>query len=223
MRTGLITKKIGMSSFFTEAGDKLAVTLLQLDNCQVVGQKTIEKDGYNAVILGASDVKPTKVSKSVRTVFEKNKITPKGVIREFRVEKDALLEVGATMSVDQFEVGQYVDAITEQSQGKGFAGVMKRHNFAGLRASHGVSISHRSHGSTGGCQDPGRVFKNKKMAGQMGNHRVTAQNLQIVDIDAENNILVVKGAVPGSKNGMVLVRDAVKKGAGMKYPAAKHA
>ena len=210
MRTGVIAKKIGMSSLYDDLGGRLTLTFLEIDHCQVIANKTAEKDGYNAVILGASKMSPNKVKKPLKSIFNKSKIEPRKIIKEFRVDSDSLLEIGTDIKADHFNVGQYVD-VSAISIGKGFAGVMKRHNFAGLEASHGVSISHRSHGSTGGCQDPGKVFKNKKMAGQMGNKRVTIQNLQVVDVDEENNILIVSGNVPGSKGGCVFIKDAVKK------------
>lgn len=210
MRAGIIAKKIGMSSAFDEFGARLTLTFLAIDNCQVIGSKTQEKNGYNAVVLGASNIPASKTTKSLRSVFAKLKIEPKGIIKEFRVDADNLLTIGSELQASHFKAGQFID-VSAKSIGKGFAGVMKRHNFRGLEASHGVSISHRSHGSTGGCQDPGKVFKNKKMAGQMGNTRVTVQNLQIFEIDEEHNILAVIGNVPGPKGGCVFIRDAIKK------------
>ena len=210
-RTGIIAEKLGMSSLFTEDGLALPVTLLKVDNLQVVGHRTLDKDGYAALVLGARNTKPTKVNKSQRTVFAKNKIEPKTYLKEFRISEDSFIEVGADIKASHFKAGQIVD-ISGTSIGKGFAGAMKRHDFRGLEASHGVSISHRSHGSTGGCQDPGRVFKNKKMAGQLGHKRVTKQNLEILDILEGENIILVKGSVPGCKGAVVYISDAVKKG-----------
>ena len=210
MRTGIVAKKIGMSSLFTEAGEMAAVTLLKLENCQVVDHRTKDKHGYSALVIGANDIKASKVSKSMRTVYGNLKITPKRILREFRISEDAYLDIGHNFTSDFFVIGQYVD-ISGVTIGKGFAGGMKRHNFRGLEASHGVSVSHRSHGSTGGRQDPGRVFKNKKMAGHMGDVNVTTQNLQIIATDMENGVIYIKGAVPGSKGSMVSIVDAVKK------------
>lgn len=210
-RTGLIAEKLGMSSLFMEDGRALAVTLLKVDNLQVIGQRTENKDGYTALVLGANNMKASKLNKAQRTIFAKNKIEPKRYIKEFRISEDNMVEVGSELKANHFKAGQIVD-ISGTSIGKGFAGAMKRHNFAGLEATHGVSISHRSHGSTGGCQDPGRVFKNKKMAGHLGHEKVTKQNLVILDINEEENIILVKGAVPGPKGGVVYVTDAVKKG-----------
>lgn len=210
MRTGIIAKKLGMSSKFTPEGARVTLTLLHVDNCQVVAQKTLEKHGYNAVVVGAILKKPTKISKSMRQVFANAKIEPRAKLKEFRVSAGNILDVGSELKSDYFTVGQYVD-VTGTSIGKGFAGGMKRHNFRGLEETHGVSVSHRSHGSTGQCQDPGKVFKGKKMAGHLGDERVTVQNLKIVDFDAEKGLLVVSGNVPGSKGGYIYVKDAVKK------------
>jgi large subunit ribosomal protein L3 len=210
MRTGVIAQKLGMTRVFTDEGEHVPVTVLRLDGCQVVGVRTAERDGYTAVQLGAGKVKVKNLSKAARGNFAKAKVEPKRRLVEFRVSPDALLEVGAELSAGHFVPGQYVDA-TGTSIGKGFAGVMKRHNFAGLRASHGVSVSHRSHGSTGNRQDPGKVFKGKKMAGHMGDHRVTTQSLQIVSTDEDRGLILVKGAVPGAEGGWVLLRDAVKR------------
>jgi large subunit ribosomal protein L3 len=209
-RTGIIAEKLGMSSLFDASGRLDPVTLLKVDNCQIIGHRTVEKNGYNAVILGAVNKKPSRESKAMKAVFAASKVEPKKYLKEFRVSEDALIEVGVDLKVDHFKVGQFVD-VTGQSLGKGFAGGMKRHNFRGLEASHGVSVSHRSHGSTGGRQDPGRVFKNKKMAGHMGDERVTIQNLQVVGVDIENSILLIKGGVPGHKGSIVYITDAVKK------------
>jgi len=221
MRTGLVAKKVGMSRIFTEKGEHIPVTLLQIDSCQVVSVKTENSDGYNAVQLGAFPRKVKNVNKPQRGHFAKAKVEPKAKLTEFRVSADALLTVGDTLSAKHFIPGQKVD-VTGTSIGKGFAGAMKRHNFAGLEATHGVSISHRSHGSTGQCQDPGRVFKGKKMAGHLGNERVTTMNLEIVATDEIEGLIAVKGAVPGSKGGFVLIRDAVKAKLpeGLPFPAA---
>jgi large subunit ribosomal protein L3 len=209
MRSGVIAQKLGMTRVFTDAGEHVPVTVLKLDNCQVVAHRTAEKNGYVALQLGAGARKTKNVSKAMRGHFAANKVTPKRDIAEFRVSDDAVIPVGMELTADHFVVGQFVD-VTGTSVGKGFAGAMKRHNFGGLRASHGVSISHRSHGSTGGRQDPGKVFKNKKMAGHMGDVTVTTLNLRVVRTDPERGLLLVQGAVPGAKGGMILVRDAVK-------------
>ncbi len=210
MRTGLIARKLGMTRVFGENGKHVPVTVLKVDNCQVVARRTEERDGYNAVQVGVGAVKVKNVTKAMRGHFAKAKVEPKRRTAEFRVGPDALLDVAAELSVDHFIPGQFVD-VTGTSQGKGFAGAMKRHGFSGLRASHGVSVSHRALGSTGQCQDPGKVFKGKKMAGQMGAKRVTTLNLMVVAADTDRGVILVKGAVPGSKGGFVLVRDAVKK------------
>ncbi len=210
MRTGLIARKEGMSRVFDEDGRHIPVTVLKVDECQVVAVRSEEKDGYVAVQLGSGKAKVKRTSKANRGHFAKSKVEPKKKLAEFRVSNENILEVGAELGANHFIAGQYVD-VTGTSIGKGFAGAMKRHNFGGLRATHGVSISHRSHGSTGQCQEPGRVFKGKKMAGHMGAERVTTQNLEIVAVDVEDNIILVKGAVPGAKQGWVLIRDAVKK------------
>ena len=209
MRTGLIAKKLGMSRIFDDMGRHVPVTVMQIDNVQVVAVKTVETDGYNAVQLGAGGRKVKHTTAPMRGVFAKAKVEPKAKLAEFRVAEQNLLSVGDTLSAKHLVVGQKVD-VTGISIGKGFAGAMKRHNFRGLRASHGVSISHRAHGSTGQCQDPGKVFKGKKMAGQMGAVRVTVQNLEVVSVDADKGIVAVKGAVPGYAGNWVLLRDAVK-------------
>jgi large subunit ribosomal protein L3 len=221
MRSGVIAKKVGMTRLFMEDGKQIPVTVLQLDNLQVVAQRTIEKDGYTAVQLGAGAAKAKRTSKAMRGHFAAAKVEPKRKIAEFRVAPENLIEVGAEISATHYLDGQYVD-VSGTSIGKGFAGAMKRHNFGGLRASHGVSISHRSHGSTGQCQEPGRVFKGKKMAGHMGAAKVTTQNLQVVKTDADRGLVFIKGAVPGSKGGWVTIKDAVKKAApeGLPLPAA---
>ena len=220
MRSGLIVQKLGMTRLFTEAGKHVPVTVLKLDKCQVVAQRTEEKDGYSAVQLGSGFAKVKRTSSAMRGHFAKAKVEPKRRVAEFRVSADNLIDVGAELSAAHFIEGQKVDA-TGTSIGKGFAGAMKRHNFGGLRATHGVSISHRSHGSTGQCQDPGKVFKGKKMAGHMGDSRVTIQNLEVVKTDATRGLLMVKGAVPGAKGGWILLRDAVKRPlpADLPYPA----
>jgi large subunit ribosomal protein L3 len=210
MRTGLIAQKLGMSAFFAENGQHIPVTVLKVDNCQVVSQRTEDTDGYTAVQLGVGEAKVKNVSKPMRGHFAKSKVEPKQQVVEFRVSDDALVDVGAEITADHFVTGQYVDVVGT-TQGKGFAGAMKRHGFKGLRASHGVSISHRSHGSTGQCQDPGKVFKGKKMAGHMGATQVTTQSLEVVSTDAARGIIMIKGAIPGSKGGYILVKDALKK------------
>ena len=209
MRTGLIAKKLGMSRIFEADGTHIPVTVLSVDGLKVVAVKTAEKDGYTAVQLGTGAVKAKNVSKPLKGHFAKANTEPKKKLGEFRVSEDCLLEVGNELSVEHFVEGQYVD-VCATSIGKGFAGVMKRHNFAGLEASHGVSISHRSHGSTGQRQDPGKVFKGKKMAGRWGNEKVTVQNLKVVKVDADRNILLIKGAIPGAKGSLVSVKSAVK-------------
>lgn len=210
MRTGLIAKKLGMSRIFEADGTHVPVTVLSVEGLQVVSVKTAEKDGYNAVQLGTGAIKAKNVKKPQKGYFAKANVAPKKKLSEFRVSEDCLLNVGAELSVEHFVAGQYVD-VCAKSNGKGFAGVMKRHNFAGLEASHGVSISHRSHGSTGQRQDPGKVFKGKKMAGHMGSERVTVQNLKVVSVDALKGLIMVKGGVPGSENSWVRITDAVKK------------
>jgi large subunit ribosomal protein L3 len=209
MRTGLVAKKLGMSRFYTEDGRHVPVTVLKLENCQVVGVRTEEKNGYNAVQLGIGTRKAKNVKKPLKGQFAKAKVEPKAKVVEFRVSKDAMLEVGTELSVSHFIAGQMVDVIGT-SKGKGFAGAMKRWNFKGLEASHGVSVSHRSHGSTGNRQDPGRTFPGKKMAGHLGAARITTQNLEVVSTDEAEGLILIKGAVPGWENGYVLVRDAVK-------------
>ena len=211
-RSGLIAVKIGNSSFFNDNGSLTHVTLLKVEDCVVSKVKTMDKDGYNAIQLASIDLDKDiiKVKKSQRKIFSSINLKPKKVLKEFRVDDKNLLEVGTTLNVTHFSTDQYVDA-TSKSIGKGFAGVMKRHNFGGLRASHGVSISHRSHGSTGQNQDPGRVFKGKKMAGRMGGKKVTKQNLKIINVDEQNQLLVVKGSIPGKKNSIIFLKDSVKK------------
>ncbi len=211
MRSGVIAKKVGMTRVYNDAGEHVPVTVLRLHDCQVVAQRTEDKNGYTAVQLGVGLAKAKNTSKPMRGHFAAAKVEPKAKLAEFRVSQDNMLEVGSEITAEHFVAGQKVD-VTGTSVGKGFAGAMKRHNFAGLRASHGVSISHRSHGSTGQCQDPGKVFKGKKMAGQMGNTRVTTQNLEVVSTDADRGLILVKGAVPGSKGSWILVRDAIKVG-----------
>ena len=210
MRSGVIAKKLGMTRLFLEDGKQVPVTVLQMDNVQVVAQKTSEKDGYSAVQLGAGAAKAKNTSKPMRGHFAAAKVEPKRKLTEFRVAPENMIDVGEELTADHYFAGQYVD-VAGTSIGKGFAGAMKRHNFGGLRASHGVSISHRSHGSTGQCQDPGKVFKGKKMAGHMGAARVTTQNLQVMKTDADRGLIMIKGSVPGSKGGWVTIKDAVKK------------
>ena len=221
MRTGVIAKKMGMTRLFKDDGRHVPVTVLSLENCQVVAQRTADRDGYVAVQLGAGVAKAKNVAKPQRGHFGKAEVEPKARMHEFRVAEDALIEVGAVLSADHFVVGQMVD-IAGHTQGKGFAGVMKRWNFGGLRAPHGVSLSHRSHGSTGQRQDPGKVFKNKKMAGHMGDRQRTQQNLEIVLTDVERGLLFVKGSVPGSKGAWLMVKDSVKvaRHADAPYPAS---
>ena len=210
MRTGVIAKKVGMTRLFQEDGRHVPVTVLALEDCQVVSHRTADKDGYFAVQLGAGEAKQKNVAKPQREHFGKAGVGLKKQVAEFRVEnEDGLPPVGATISADHFVAGQKVD-ITGHTQGKGFAGAMKRWGFGGMRATHGVSISHRAHGSTGNRQDPGRVFKGKKMAGHMGDRQRTQQNLEVVRTDADRGLIFVKGSVPGSKNGWLLVRDSVK-------------
>ena len=221
MRSGVIAKKLGMTRLFLESGKQVPVTVLQMEQCQVVAQRTAEKDGYTAVQLGVGAAKAKNTSQPMRGHFAKANVAPKRKVAEFRVSQDNMIDVGAEITADHFLAGQKVD-VAGTSIGKGFAGAMKRHNFGGLRASHGVSISHRSHGSTGQCQDPGKVFKGKKMAGHMGAARVTVQNLEVVKTDVERGLIMIKGAVPGSKGGWVTIRDAVKVAApdGVPMPAA---
>lgn len=224
MRTGVIARKLGMTRLFLDDGRQVPVTVLKLPNCQVVAQRTQDRDGYVAVQLGAGAAKAKNTTSPMRGHFAVANVAPKLKMAEFRVSDDNLVDVGAEITADHFIAGQKVD-VCGTSIGKGFAGAMKRHNFGGLRASHGVSISHRSHGSTGQCQDPGRVFKGKKMAGHMGAARVTTQNLEVVKTDVERGLILIKGAVPGSKGGWVTVRDAVKRPMpeGVPTPAAVRA
>jgi large subunit ribosomal protein L3 len=210
MRSGVIAQKVGMTRIFTAAGEHVPVTVLKLANVQVVAQRTDEKNGYTAVQLGAGTRKPSRVPRAERENFARARVEPKRRLAEFRVSPDNLIEVGAEITADHFVKGQFVD-VTGTSLGKGFAGAMKRWNFGGLRASHGVSVVHRSHGSTGQRQDPGKVFKGKKMAGHLGDERVTTQNLEVVETDKDKGLILVRGAVPGFKGNWVLVRDAVKK------------
>ena len=221
MRSGVIAQKLGMTRVYNDAGEQIPVTVLKVDNLQVVAQRTEEKNGYNAVQLGAGLAKVKNTTKPMRGHFAVAKVEPKRKLAEFRVSAENMIDVGAEISAEHFLEGQKVD-VTGTSIGKGFAGAMKRHNFGGLRASHGVSISHRSHGSTGQCQDPGKVFKGKKMAGHMGATRVTTQNLEVVRTDADRGLILIKGAVPGSKGAWIMVRDAVKKAMpeGLPTPAA---
>ncbi len=209
MRTGVITQKVGMTRLFTADGRHVPVTVLKLDGCQVVAQRTKEKDGYTAVQLGSGLAKVKRVSKAERGHFAKAQVEPKRKVAEFRVTPDNLVEVGAVITADHFLPGQIVD-VSGVTIGKGFAGTMKRHNYSGLEASHGVSISHRSAGSTGNRQDPGRTFKGKKMSGHMGQVLVTTQNVEIAKVDVERGLIMIKGGVPGAKGSWVMVRDAVK-------------
>jgi len=210
MRSGVIAQKVGMTRIFTEAGEQVPVTVLKVDNCQVVAQRTEEKNGYTAVQLGVGLSKVKNVSRAERGHFAKASVEPKRKVVEFRVSPDNLIDIGDEITADHFVVGQFVD-VTGTSKGKGFQGVIKRYNFSGGRATHGNSVSHRTHGSTGQRQDPGKVFKGKKMAGHMGDERVTSQNLKIVKTDAVRGLIMVEGAVPGAKGGFILVRDAVKR------------
>jgi large subunit ribosomal protein L3 len=210
MRSGAIAQKVGMTRVFTDAGEHVPVTVLRLGNCQVVAHRSKDRDGYVALQLGSGARKPKNLSRAQRGHFAAAKVEPKRKLAEFRVGETELIPIGAEITADHFIVGQFVD-VTGISIGKGFAGPMKRWNFAGLRASHGVSISHRSHGSTGGRQDPGKTFKNKKMAGHMGVERVTTLNLKVVQTDVERGLILVEGAVPGNKGGWITLRDAVKK------------
>lgn len=211
MRTGLIARKLGMTSVYNDAGAQVPVTVLKIENCQVVATKTQAKDGYTAVQLGVGTAKVKNVSKAMRGHFAKAKVEPKRVLAEFRVSEDASLQPGTELLPSHFVAGQFVD-VYGHTIGKGFAGAMKRWNFRGLEATHGVSVSHRSHGSTGQRQDPGRVFKNKKMAGHLGCERITVQNLKIVSVDDDQGLLMVSGAVPGAENAVVYIKDAVKRG-----------
>jgi len=210
MRSGVIAQKMGMTRVFTDAGEHIPVTVLKLSNCQVLGHRTKEKNGYVALQLGSGSRRSVYMPKAERGQFALAKVEPKREVAEFRVSEDAMIPVGAEITADHFVAGQFVD-VTGTSIGKGFAGGMKRWNFRGLRATHGVSLSHRSIGSTGQRQDPGKTFKNKKMAGHMGDDRITTQNLRVVQTDVERGLLLVEGAVPGSKGGWIMVRDAVKK------------
>ncbi len=210
MRSGVIVQKLGMTRVFNDAGRHVPVTVLQLQSCQVVAQRTEDKDGYTALQLGVGRAKTKRVTAAMRGHFAKAQVEPKRKLAEFRVSADNMIDVGAEITAEHFIPGQRVDA-TGTSIGKGFAGAMKRHNFGGLRASHGVSISHRAHGSTGQCQDPGKVFKGKKMAGHMGAARVTTQNIEVVKTDLDRGLILVRGAVPGPRGGWVLLRDAVKR------------
>lgn len=212
MRSGVIAQKVGMTRVYNDAGEHVPVTVLRVENCQVVAHRTDEKNGYTAVQLGAGQAKVKNTSKALRGHFAVAQVEPKQKVVEFRVDADNLIEVGATVSPSHFTAGQLVD-VTGTTIGKGFAGAMKRHNFGGLRATHGVSVSHRSHGSTGNNQDPGKVWKGKRMAGHMGQTRVTTQNLEVVSTDEDRGLILVKGAVPGSKGAWIIVRDAVKSAA----------
>ncbi len=209
-RTGLIVEKMGMTRVFNDEGEHVPVTVLRVDACEVVGQQTEERNGYTALQLGAGNAKVKNVSRGLRGHYAKAKVEPKRHLAEFRVSPDALIDVGAELTAEHFQPGQFVDVVGT-SIGKGFAGGMKRHNFAGLRASHGVSVSHRAHGSTGQCQDPGKVFKGKKMAGHLGAERVTVHSLEVVSSDADSGVIMVRGGVPGPKGGTILLSDAKKR------------
>ncbi len=210
MRSGVIAQKVGMTRVFTDAGEHVPVTVLKMDGCQVVAHRTMEKNGYTALQLGIGHAKVKNVSKAERERFARAEVEPKLRIEEFRVDETSLIPVGAEITADHFVPGQFVD-VSGVTLGKGFAGPMKRWNFGGLRATHGVSLSHRSHGSTGGRQDPGKTFKNKKMAGHMGVERVTTLNLRVVQTDVARGLILVEGAVPGHAGGWIRVRDAIKK------------
>ena len=221
MRTGLIAQKAGMTRIFDmEDGKQIPVTVLKIENCQVTAIRTEETDGYSALQLGVGTAKVKRVSKAQRGHFAKAKVEPKQKLAEFRIAPENSVELGTELGANHFIVGQFVD-VQSTSKGKGFQGAMKRHNFGGMRATHGVSVSHRAHGSTGQCQDPGKVFKGKKMAGHMGDETVTVQNLKVAAIDEEDNLILVRGAVPGGKNAWILISDAVKKPApeGVPLPA----
>ncbi|MGO7021830.1 50S ribosomal protein L3 [Rhizobium leguminosarum] len=209
MRSGVIAQKVGMTRVYNDAGEHVPVTVLRMEAVQVVATRTVEKNGYTAVQLGAGQAKVKNTSKAMRGNFAIANVEPKAKVTEFRVSEDNLLEIGTEIKAGHFAAGQLVD-VTGTTIGKGFAGAMKRHGFGGLRATHGVSVSHRSHGSTGSRQDPGKVFKNKKMAGHMGQTRVTTQNLEVVSTDEDRGLILIKGAVPGSKGAWIIVRDAVK-------------
>jgi large subunit ribosomal protein L3 len=211
MRSGVIAQKVGMTRVYNDAGEHIPVTVLRMENCQVVAQRTEDKNGYTAVQLGAGRSKVKNTSQAMRGHFAKAEVEPKAKMVEFRVSAENMLDVGLELTAGHFVAGQLVD-VTGTSVGKGFQGPMKRHNFGGLRATHGVSVSHRSHGSTGNRQDPGRVFKGKKMAGHMGSTRVTTQNLEVVSTDEDRGLILVRGAVPGSKGAWIVVRDAIKSG-----------
>ncbi|MCF8468445.1 MAG: 50S ribosomal protein L3 [Sneathiella sp.] len=221
MRSGLIAKKLGMTRVFAEDGTHIPVTVLAVDNCQVVAHRKAETHGYDAMQLGVGKAKVKNVTKAMRGHFAKAEVEPKMKLAEFRIQADGFVDVGAELTADHFVADQFVDVVGT-SIGKGFAGAMKRHNFGGMRASHGVSVSHRAHGSTGQCQDPGKVFKGKKMAGHMGAVRVTTQNLKVVSTDRDRGLVLIRGAVPGSKGSWVFVADAVKKTrpADAPFPAA---
>ncbi|AEG03912.1 50S ribosomal protein L3 [Sinorhizobium meliloti WSM1022] len=224
MRSGVIAQKVGMTRVYNDAGEHIPVTVLRLENCQVVSHRTEEKNGYTAVQLGAGRSKVKNTPKAMRGHFAAASVEPKAKLVEFRVSADNLIDIGAELTAGHFVAGQLVD-VTGTTIGKGFAGAIKRHNFGGLRATHGVSVSHRSHGSTGSNQDPGRVWKGKRMAGHMGQTRVTTQNLEVVSTDEDRGLILVKGAVPGSKGSWIVVRDAIKSGTpeGAPRPAAVRA
>ncbi|WP_306257543.1 50S ribosomal protein L3 [Pararhizobium sp. IMCC21322] len=209
-RSGVIAQKMGMTRVYSDAGEHIPVTVLKVDNCQVVAQRTVESNGYTALQLGVGTRKVKNTPKALRGHFAASNVEPKRRVAEFRVSEDSLVDVGAEITADHFVSGQYVDVVGT-SIGKGFAGAMKRHNFGGMRASHGVSVSHRAHGSTGQCQDPGKVFKGKRMAGHLGAERVTTQNLVVVKTDADRGLILVRGSVPGAKGGWIMISDAIKR------------
>lgn len=217
MRSGVIAQKIGMTRIFTDGGEHVPVTVLRLEGCQVVAHRTKDRDGYVALQLGAGKAKPKNVSRAERARFAIAKVEPRMTLAEFRVDEKGVIPVGAEITADHFLPGQFVD-VTGTTTGKGYAGGMKRWNFGGLRATHGVSISHRSIGSTGGRQDPGKTFKNKKMPGHLGVERVTTLNLKVVRTDVDRGLILVEGAVPGTKGGWIMVRDAIKKPAPKDLP-----
>lgn len=210
MRTGIIAQKVGMTSVFNNNGKRVPLTLVKVDDCQVVGHKIAEKHGYNALVIGIKDKKISRVTKPMKQVFANAKVSPKTKLKEFRISEDNFIDIAASLEVDHFTAGQFID-VTATTIGKGFAGSMKRHNFRGLEASHGVSISHRSHGSTGQRQDPGKVFKGKKMAGHMGCSQVTIQNLKIFAIDKEQGLIMIQGSIPGHKGSYISIKEAIKK------------
>ncbi|HJD56432.1 MAG TPA: 50S ribosomal protein L3 [Rickettsia endosymbiont of Pyrocoelia pectoralis] len=210
MRTGIIAQKVGMTSVFNDKGERVSLTLVKVEDCQIVEHKTLEKHGYNALVVGVKDRKASRVNKPMKQFFANAKVSSKTKLKEFRISEDNFIDIAANVEVDHFAAGQFID-VTATTIGKGFAGSMKRHNFRGLEASHGVSISHRSHGSTGQRQDPGKVFKGKKMAGHMGCSQVTIQNLKIFAVDKEQGLIMIQGSIPGHKGAYLSIKDAIKK------------